>query len=310
MKRILLYTLVFITTLTACEKTVTTDVPKKDPKLVIKGLLEKNDIITVTVGKSRGVLEPVSYQTSLFEQYTVKNAVPVIYENGAAIDTLVYVPADYEYRAKYNSRVRDGFLYTIRVTAPGFTMAEASSLLPSQSVITEVRRVKNARTDIDGNLVDDITIKLDDPAAEKNFYLVQVWAATGSMFGTRIWCVSSTDKDLEAIGEDTDPLAGDNCFDGSSLLMKDVNFNGAQKQLKISVQSMELQDYRDSQGGWHRPYIKVFRITEDQFKYVKSYNTYTTAGDNPFAEPANVFSNIKNGYGIFAVSTAAVDTLR
>jgi hypothetical protein len=310
MKRILLYTLVFATILTACEKPVTIEIPKKDPKLVIKGLLEKNEVVVVTVGKSRGVLDPVSYQTSLVEQYTVKNALPVIYENGAAIDTLVYDAANYEYKAKYNSRIRDGFLYTIRVTAPGFTMAEASSLLPSQSVITEVRRIRNARTNIDGDLVDDITIKLDDPAGEKNFYLIQVWAATGSMFGNRIWCVSSTDKDLEPIGEDTDPLAQDNCFDGSSLLMKDVNFNGAQKQLKISVISNELQEYQDSQGRRHRPYIKVLRITEDQFKYVKSYNIYTTAGDNPFAEPANVYSNIKNGYGIFAVSTAAVDTLR
>lgn len=310
MKRILLYPLVFTVCLMACEKTVTIDVPKKDPKLVIKGLLEKNELIAVTIGKSRGVLEPVNYQTSLFEQYTVKNAVPVVYENGVAVDTLVYDAQNYSYKAKYNSRIRDGFLYTIRVTAPGFTMAEASSLLPSQSVIAEVRRVKNARTDIDGDMVDDITIKLDDPAAETNFYMVQVWAATGTMFGNRIGCVSSTDKDLEPIGEDTDPLAADNCFEGDALLMKDVNFNGRQKQLKISVSSMNLQDYTDQQGRLHRPYIKVFRVTEDQFKYVKSYNIYTTAGDNPFAEPANVYSNIKNGYGIFAVSTVAVDSLR
>lgn len=310
MKRILIYSFILIAGLTACEKPVTIEVPQKDPKLVIKGLLAKDETVVVTVGRSRGILDPVSYQNSLVEQYTVKNAVPVIYENGVAIDTLVYNAQDYNYRPRNNSRIRAGFLYTIRVTAQGFTLAEASSLLPSQSVIAEVRRVRNARTNTDGEMMDDVTIKFDDPAGEKNFYLAQVWSANGTMFGNRIYCVSSTDKDLEAIGEDADPLATDNCFDGTALLMKDVNFNGAQKQLKLSVRSFELQDFNDNMGRTHRPYIRLFRITEDEFKYVKSYNNYTTAGDNPFAEPANVFSNVKNGYGIFAVSTVAVDTLR
>ncbi len=310
MKQILL--IVSLWLLAACEKPVKIDIPKKDPSLVINGLLVKDNLFAVRIGKSRGVLDPGNNQVSLAEQYTVKTAIPVIFENNIAIDTLVYQPANFMYKTIRNKRVRDGYNYTIRVNASGFKTAEANSGLPSQSIIAELRRVKNSRTNAYGEQQDEITIKLNDPAGEKNFYLVQVWsAAFGGQPGNKIYCVSTSDKDLERIGDNADPLSADNCYDGGALLMRDNNFNGVQKQLKLFVGSSELTDYIDN--GTHktyRPYIKVFRITEDEFKFIKSNNAYNNAGDNPFAEPVNIYSNVKNGYGIFALSTMAVDTLR
>lgn len=296
----------------ACERTVHIEIPQKEPRLVINGLLQKNDLFTLSVGKSRGILASDDNQVSLAEQYVVKNAVPVIFENGVAIDTLVYQPADFIYKTIHNKTVKDGFSYTIRINAPGYKAVDAGSFLPSQSVITELRRIQNSRTNSQGEDVDEITIKINDPAGERNFYLVQVWGASyGSPFGNKIYCVSTTDKDVEQIGDNTDPRDPDNCFGGSSILMRDNNFNGAEKLLKLFVVSSYLQEYADPLTlRTYRPYIKVFRITEDEFKYIKSYNAYYYSGDNPFAEPANVYSNIKNGYGIFSLSTMAVDTLR
>jgi hypothetical protein len=306
-KQSLLLMIVSLWLLTSCEKNVKIDIPQKDPRLVINGLLVKNDLFTVRIGKSRGVLVPDNHQVSLVEQYTVKTAVPVIFENDVAVDTLVYRPADFTYTTVRNKKVREGYNYTIRVSAPGFKQAEANSGLPSQSIIAELRRVKNSRTNSYGEQQDEITIKLNDPAGEKNFYLVQVWGA----YGNKIFCVSTSDKDIEQIGDNTDPLDPDNCFDGGALLMSDNNFNGAQKQLKLFVQSTELTDYTDNvTHKTYRPFIKLFRITEDEFKFIKSNRAYSSAGDNPFAEPVNIYSNVKNGYGIFALSTMAVDTLR
>jgi hypothetical protein len=160
--------------------------------------------------------------------------------------------------------------------------------------------------------MDEITLKFDDPGGEKNYYLVQVYSAGYSGYeGQTVWCVSTTDKDIEAIGENADPLSTDNCFDGGSLLLRDDNFNGTQKQLRFYVNSYYMQEHDDisSNRTW-RPYVKVLRITEDYFKYVKSYNVYYNSSDNPFAEPVNVYSNIRNGYGTFSAYTVAVDTLR
>lgn len=311
MKNWLLTGLCFVL-LSACEKTVKIDIPQKEPKLVINSLLVKDDLFSVSAGRSRGVLSPVSYSSSLAEQYVVKTAAVVVFENGIAIDTLVYQPGDFVYRTVRNKRVRAGNVYTIAVSAAGFATAQASSRVPSQSVITGLQRVRNSRTSSSGIQQDELTIKFNDPAGEKNYYLVQVWGPTfGNPFGNRIYCVSTTDKDVEEIGDNTDPLDPDNCYDGGLLLLRDDNFNGGLKQLRLFVNSTELGEYSDPvTNRTYRPYIKVYRITEDEFKYNKSNNVYNYSVDNPFAEPVNVYSNVKNGFGIFSLSTAAVDTLR
>jgi hypothetical protein len=309
MKRVVLYTLIAILA-TACEKTVKVDIPTKPPKLVVNGLLEKGETILMHIGKSRGVLEPDNYTTSLIEQYTVKNAVVVLFENGVSIDTLAYRASDYTYYSPRSRVARDGATYKIKATAPGFTMtAEAESQVPSQSVIAGVTWNRRVRNDSEGYPLDDITIRLNDPASEKNFYLVQVHGASPyTQYG--YFCVSSTDKDLEPTAE-TDPLDPDNCYNAYRMLMKDQNFNGGLKQLKLSVSSSILDSqFNPSTGNMNNGYVKVYRITEDQFRFFKSMDAYDSGSENPFAEPTNVFTNVKNGYGIFSISTVAVDTLR
>jgi hypothetical protein len=295
--------------LAACEKNVTIDIPQRAPRLVLDGQLEKGRQFRVSVGKSRGILQPLNYSLSLEDNYVVKDAMPVVFENNVAIDTLVFNPSDYHYRTIRNKTVRDGFTYTLRVTAPNFEQAEAISVVPSQSQIASVTRVLNARTNADGNSMDQITIKLNDPV-EVNHYQISFFAAdNGSGTGYPITCVSTTDKDLESIGDNTDPTATDNCFDGSQLLMKDVNFNGGTKVLTVFIETARLTN-NYSGGNVHRPFVKVYRLTADHFKFIKSLSIFENTGGNPFAEPVNVFSNVTNGYGLFAAYTMAVDTLR
>jgi hypothetical protein len=310
MKKI--FSIVFLMiVLASCEKTVTVEIPQRNPRLVINAWMEKGAVIEAMIGKSRNVLQPLDQTGSWNESYVVKNAVPVVYENNIAIDTLVYQSSTFKYISVRNKIVRDGYHYTIRVSAPGFTAAESSTVVPSQSVIAGVSRVRNARSTSNSGTQDEVTIKLDDPAGESNFYLLQFFPANyASGTGYPIYCVSTTDKDLEAIGDNADPFSTENCFDGGSLLMKDVNFNGRQKTLRFYINSYDLNDIILPGGGTARPYVRVHRITEDYFKYVKSYNVYYNASDNPFAEPSNVFSNVKNGYGIFSAYTVASDTLR
>lgn len=308
MKRIILPVAGLVCLLMACEKTIKVDIPERDSRLVINGLLEKNQLLEVKVGKSRGVLEPINNLQPLPEQYTVTTAEVVMYENNVAIDTLVYQPASYSYKTVHNKTVSNGSTYTVKVNAPGFVMAEATSQQPSQSVIAETNIIRHIRNNAEGLPIDEINIKLDDPAGEKNFYLVQVISIYYA--GSWTFCIGTKDKDIEAMGDETDPMEQDECFNSFNLLMKDVNFNGTRKHLKLTARSDMLQERTEPSGNIVRPYVKVYRITEEQFKFLKSYYTHVIAGDNPFAEPSNVFSNVRNGYGIFALSTVAIDTLR
>lgn len=309
MKNIHLILFFLLVVLAGCEKTVSVDIPQRPPRLVINGWLEKDVPVEVMVGKSRNVLDPSNPWSSNIESYVVKNAVPVMYENNVAIDTLVYDPASFKYRSASGKSLQEGKNYTIKVTAPGFEAVEAHTTVPSQSVINSVTRTKEARTTSDGNKQDEILIVLDDPQ-ETNFYLVQFYHAPyNSNSNYPIYCVSTTDKDVEPIGENADPLSTDNCYDGESLLLKDVNFNGRQKVLRFFIDSYQLNDNTGPGGIIEKPYVRVLRITEDYFKFVKSYNVHYNSSDNPFAEPSNVYSNVTNGYGSFSAYTVATQNL-
>src|SRR5688500_18615580 len=106
-----------IVILSSCEKDVHVDLPKKDPKLVINAFLEKDSVVTVSIGKSKSVLDPVIQGGSQQENYVVKNATVIVYENGVVLDTLVYDNAQFTYVSANQKTVKAGNTYSIKTTA-------------------------------------------------------------------------------------------------------------------------------------------------------------------------------------------------
>jgi hypothetical protein len=304
MKKIFYSCILSLILFVSCEKIVEVDIPQKQPKLVINALLGGDTNVVVSVGTSRHILTGLNQQISLRESYTVKNAVPVLYENNIAVDTLIYHSNDFLYKSLRGRRLQHGQTYTIKVNAPGFTQAEATTTMPSPVAGVEVKRTKSVRKNVDGNDLDEILIKINDPLS-KDFYLIQVFSAGyNAGYHSNIYCISTSDKDVELLGSDTDPFDPDNCYDAKNILLNDINFNGTQKQLKLFALTDELRDMRDgSTGQIIKPSVRVSRITEDYFRYLKSYSLYESSVDNPFAEAVNVYSNVKNGYGIFTATT-------
>ena len=147
------------------------------------------------IGKSGHILDSIELS---IEPYIVKDAVVVIYENGIPYDTLVYQP-NYIYKSPQNKSIRDGYTYSVKVSATGFTSVEASAIVPSVSEAPGVTRVKDARVTSYGEHQDEVTVTLNDPT-EKNFYLLQIYHADAGFGGSTeypIYCASTTDKDLE-----------------------------------------------------------------------------------------------------------------
>jgi hypothetical protein len=50
----------------------------------------------------------------------------------------------------------------------------------------------------------------------------------------------------------------------------------------------------------HTITIHVRSISEDLYDYLSTLNVQQNTSGNPFAQPANVYGNIENGFGIFA----------
>ncbi len=48
--------------------------------------------------------------------------------------------------------------------------------------------------------------------------------------------------------------------------------------------------------------LRVYALTEDGFRYLRSYTAYEDSRFDPFSEPVNVHNNVVGGYGFFMVS--------
>ncbi|KAA3640405.1 MAG: DUF4249 family protein, partial [Bacteroidetes bacterium] len=52
--------------------------------------------------------------------------------------------------------------------------------------------------------------------------------------------------------------------------------------------------------------LELVNLSKDGYLYLRSLEDYYNSEGNPFAQPATVYSNIENGYGIFALGAAEV----
>jgi hypothetical protein len=90
-----------------------------------------------------------------------------------------------------------------------------------------------------------------------------------------------------------------------SLLLRDQQFDGQEKELRIYGSSYTLQPYVYGNGGsvpdTAYPLVRMYHVTEDFYRFVKSFRSAMDASGNPFAEPFNVVSNVSGGYGVFAI---------
>ncbi len=299
---------VIIISFAACEKDVEVKIPVENSKLVLNGLINANNTFRVTVGKSLGILD-----TAGSNSFTVNNAFIQLYENGLLKDTLLYNATNNLYAAKNNSRALPGNTYLLNANAPGLVPVQAETAVPATIVLQNIIKRENAKTDNSGNQLDEIKFSFLDNSQQGNFYLIKIkrpiYQSGNTVQYEGIYCIKSTDKDIDR-GAGSDPTDFESCID-QEFLISDKNFNGKLKELVVFINHSQMASLTNtSNGRTYKPVIELNHITQDHYKYRKSFTAYKDAEDNPFAEPVLVYGNIKNGYGIFSAFNLSRDTIR
>lgn len=308
MKHVILIFFIIILSV-SCERDVIIDVPPQTTKLVVNGLIRVNTAFRVTVSKTAGILDSTSPAS-----YKVTNALLQLYENNVLKDTLVYEAASNTYLVKRNTRPQAGNIYKLTAEATGFTTAQAETVTPAAVSIQSITRRINVKKDASGNYLDEVKITFTDDAATANYYLIKIrrpgyFSSGGNVSYSGIYCMHSSDKDIDR-RNNGDPTDFENCID-QEFFMSDKNFNGQVKEVLLFIQHNELEPFLNiSTNKYVKPIVELHTITYDHYKYRKSYDAYRDAEDNPFAEPVLVFSNVKNGYGVFSTFDLARDTIR
>jgi|GEM_PF-4205837 len=286
----------------SCEKELDVDIVNETPKLVVNALFNPDSTWSVDITRNGNILDINPYYSP------VKDALVTIFDqNDQPVETLSYAaiknpqqqfpPVErgvYKGKTKPSSNKN----YTVRVDVSNEISAQAVGHTPNQVQLTVIE-IDSSYLQSDRRV--EMKIALSDPVDKKNYYQIKILGkmktiqtfppSTGRK--DSIINVSDVETQFESVNETPIVTARD--------LLLDTYFNGKMKTMKLHVYPpnntfpnpyyhREFYDYR----------IVLMNISEEYYKYYSTITLYNDTHGNPLAQPVQIFSNIENGFGIFA----------
>lgn len=286
---------VAVVALASCTKTVKVKVPEMKEGLTLFCTTETGSQMWVIVGKSYSILRYNNKQDLFVTNATVK-----MYADGQFIETLKY-DAD---MGAYLSAVaaEAGKLYKLTVEAQGYTTIEAEAKAPEKIPVTYTEVKDTAIPSSFGGftMATSVTMQFNDPPGQANYYLLSFYGAEqvayGDLYTPSYECLTIKDPSIDQQMD----IFGESCLNGEILFNDDL-FNGRTKLLMSFVNSYPATPIPVGSDSVYALY-KLMHVSEAHYRYNRSFRKAQEADGNPFAEPVNVYTNVKNGYGIFAIT--------
>tara|TARA_Y100000385_G_scaffold205270_1_gene212651 strand:- start:267 stop:1184 length:918 start_codon:yes stop_codon:yes gene_type:complete len=290
---IILISLIYI----SCEKIIPFEADITIPKLVINSIFESDSSFKVHVSSSRSVIDTASFKNIEDAVVSIKN------ENGNIIETLSHFQNGFYVGQK---KPVENQIYFLEVEHPNYANINASDSLPNPINIIGVDTSTILDPINDENRL-QISLNFIDPAASQNFYLIE------SYIVREILNIEDQDTLVDKLDTTkqtmvlTDVVFQNNGFKSidDQGLFTDLLFNGQNKALEIELEDFEKDIYIDKDGYFYSNKtlsitLHLQNISKSYYYYRTSLELYKDASGNPFAQPVQVFSNVNNGFGIFA----------
>ena len=298
----LLLLAVVLAALPACETAVEVELPKHEPKLVVNGLFRADSLWAVELSHSVPAGKEDVPGKNLSEE-SIEEATVTITRNGTVVDTLRPQQEENRDDGVFRSathRPEAGQTYTLHAHVPGYDPVEATSRVPAAVPF-------EARTGALGGERDDVTIRLSDPAGERNRYAfaLQRRYTQSYMDGDTSYTRSSVQQWPFESG---DPVFVTGEFDCAvvsegtpryrQVFFSDQSFGGQTREISMTARLDESQSERRT-----NEYIAVlYTLSEPYFQFLQSFRN-SCDFNNPFAEPEEVQGNVEGGFGVFAGSS-------
>ncbi len=284
---------ILVLAFSGCELIINPDLPEHTPRLVIKAFFTPDEGLAASVSRSVGILDP-----SPGPERLVTGANVELLSDGRIIDRLPFLDRERVYASEIP--LQAGRSYSLQVSAPGFETVHATdSAPPPVPMSIESYRVETSDP-IPGepgvSTVTEfrITLQIQDPPGEKNRYQIRVIAPGRS--GRRDLYFSTRDPSIISDNRIEDPVTeGVEPFTGSEPFFSDALFDGESHEIEVSSFDLAVEASLE-RVIW----FQIRHVSENYYRHLRSALLHKTTDDNPFAEPVRVYSNVENGYGIFA----------
>jgi len=282
--------------LTSCELVVDVDLPEFKPSLVINSVIHPDTTFTIDLSTNRSILD------SNYDFPRVSGATLSLHEDGTLKGTFSE-SNDFPGRYTFDAYPSPGATYKIVAEKSGLPAAEAQAAIPLEKTVAEIGETSYRKSEYDGQII-KLNYTIDDPKGE-DFYEVKLYVA-----GYYRESYYDEEKDTVILGEEQRYLsewyywtlgANVNEFEDTNAdyIFDDELFDGQKKRITIEFDNL-IYHTPDADGNDTSYYtLQIRRLAKDYYRYLITSNLQYDLGGNGFSEPVQVYSNIKNGYGIF-----------
>lgn len=313
MKKYILYTLLMIS-LFSCTKTLDFDDEQLADLLVLNSIVWQDSVFKASFTKSASILEAGSEPGQ-----PVTNGTLDIYENNQLLAHLTSSTG--AFRAN-GLKPKAGSSYRMVATGNG-QQVTAETTLP---VKAEVLSVDTSIVKYSGNSWETawgitFNIKIKDTPGDDYYRIIlmhnDLLRTTDQDYNNKITTRYHL-RDYTTGYISDDPVfksvynnSGEEIFDmgpeNRYYIFSDDLFEGKERTIQIwkyishyYMDPSNPQIYNMPETIYDRFTVHVQHISKDLFNYLKYLELYNYYHDNPISEPVPVYSNVKNGAGIFA----------
>ena len=294
MKKIFIL-LVIASTFISFEKVIPFEGDVTVSKLVINSIFESDSNFKVHVSSSRSVVDTASFLN--IEDAEVK----ILDNDGNIVDVLNHINNGFYIGQTYPEENKT---YNLEVKHPNYTNITSLDSLPAPINIKSIDTT-TVLDPINGDRI-QINLNFDDPSNFQNYYLLETYAVSEYIL---LEGIDTIEHEIDTAQQYM--ILSDVVFQNGGSpwrdqgLFNDLLFNGQNKVLEFEIPFYDESGYED---GYEWSYkisgirIYLHNISKSYYYYRTSLELYQNTSGNPFAQPVQVYSNIENGFGIFAGS--------
>lgn len=274
----------------SCEKTIDYDLPQEDPRLVIDAYLFTGEPIKAFVSTSKTALAPG-------EPMFAMDATVLLYEEGQLVDTLEPIDSNDlimgqpHFKSTYEPLA--GKLYRLEAHKGEFPTAYGED--------TPLEAVPLLKAEYD-SLRATLEIEFKDPPGEGDYYRVAAYVRqSGTGYSEFPIYMSTFDPLVDYFYDFGDDFEGESGKSGRHAFLSDASFDG-------QIRSIRFEDvnFWNSPNNQDSLVIELSRVSFDFYRHEQSKGANYVNDDNPFAEPVQIYTNVKNGYGIVAAGSSSI----
>ncbi len=315
----LLFLLLSVLLLSSCYKQLEIEFPNSEPLIAVSCLFTKDSSFVVNVNQTSSFNDSVSHK--------ITNATCKLFADNQFVENLTH-SSDGFYTSPSNYKADYNTVYKIEISSEDLPVVSAINEIPQPVQITNLTKQDSVMFGEDGKYLHQLDITIDDPSEIDNYYEFTIFAYYKLDY-SNVWWLDSTELaeiDTSYHIKTVVPQSQDIVLKNEGLLdyyphtfpFSDELFNGQTYTLNINYLLPEsTTSYNETQIYLITDYqliVAVRSVSEDYYKYKKKLIIHQENQDsdiwNGIGDPVQMFSNIKNGYGIFAGYTTFIDTIQ